>query len=235
MRGRPGGQRLLPSEFHTELVRHSETQSVDILIRVKTGDRAHYAPPSISIKDPSPIPESRIAGATGWKSWLPFRGWRPVTASRTNDGLSRIQRIFQKKNYLMAQTLLEKMDYHPQPNTATPYLRITPGKEVSVITEGAGISQGKLQRLIPVYQEKAVDRDLAVEGMRNLKRYQQGDGYFDAHVDFKMQQDVKADRNSSTPSIAAGDIRWRTSASPATPISVNRPFANAWVSAPHES
>ena len=40
---------------------------------------------------------------------------------------------------------------------------------------------------MPVYEERTVDRDLLVEGQRNLTDYLQSQGFFDAEVEFKPQ------------------------------------------------
>ncbi len=54
-------------------------------------------------------------------------------------------------------------------------------------TIGADVSQSRLRRYIPIYEEHAVDHDLLVEGARNLRDYFQSRGYFDAEVEFKEQ------------------------------------------------
>ena len=41
-------------------------------------------------------------------------------------------------------------------------------------------ASGKMKKLVPVYQENAVDDDLLNEGRRNLRNYMQTRGYFDA-------------------------------------------------------
>jgi len=55
---------------------------------------------------------------------------------------------------------------------------------------GAKVSQGKLRRLIPVFEEHSVDDSLLLEGERNLRDYFQSEGYFDAEVEFKPQRVV---------------------------------------------
>ena len=45
---------------------------------------------------------------------------------------------------------------------------------------GAKLSAGKLRSLLPIYEERAVDRDLLEEGSRDLASYFQSQGYFDA-------------------------------------------------------
>src|SRR5262249_5609158 len=40
------------------------------------------------------------------------------------------------------------------------------------------------RKLLPIYQEGAVDEDLLQEGRRNLRDYLQAEGYFDADVNY---------------------------------------------------
>src|SRR5438874_803534 len=62
--------------------------------------------------------------------------------------------------------------------------------EVSV--SGTKFSEGELKRLIPIYQEGAVDPDLLEEGKRNLRERLEREGYFDADVSYKIEMhDVK--------------------------------------------
>ena len=61
---------------------------------------------------------------------------------------------------------------------------------MEVRTTGAKVSKGKLRQLIPIYQERAVDRSLLLEGRRNLLEYFQSAGYFDASVDFDQQDEL---------------------------------------------
>ena len=48
------------------------------------------------------------------------------------------------------------------------------------------MSRGKLRQLLPIYQERSVDRSLLVEGQRNLVEYFQAQGYFDAAVEYEQ-------------------------------------------------
>jgi outer membrane protein insertion porin family len=45
-----------------------------------------------------------------------------------------------------------------------------------------------LRQLLPMYEERAVDNSLLLEGQRNLIEYFQGQGYYDAQVTFEQSQ-----------------------------------------------
>jgi outer membrane protein insertion porin family len=52
------------------------------------------------------------------------------------------------------------------------------------------VSGRVLRRYVPVYQERAVDNDLLVEGARNLRDYFQSRGYYDVDVDFRVRPET---------------------------------------------
>jgi outer membrane protein assembly complex protein YaeT len=85
----------------------------------------------------------------------------------------------------LAQVTLAKLDFHPATNTVTPELKIDSGPPVLVQLRGAKLSQGKLRSLLPIYEERSIDRDLLEEGARDLASYFQTEGYFDATADFR--------------------------------------------------
>jgi outer membrane protein assembly factor BamA len=169
-----------------------EPRTSQVLVDFATdaGKRASYAKPAVS-GDPV-MPVEKVIAATKWKGWF---GWKPVTHSRTQKGLQNIRKQYLKQDRLMARVTLEKLTFDEDTETAQPALRVSAGPKVSVNTIGAKLSRGKLQRLIPVFEEHTVDRDLLVEGQRNLRDYFQSEGYFEVEVEFKEQRIVndKAD------------------------------------------
>jgi outer membrane protein assembly complex protein YaeT len=66
----------------------------------------------------------------------------------------------------------------------TPVLTIDNGPTIRVHTTGADVRKSQLRRLIPIYQERTVDRALLIEGQQNLRDYFQDRGYFDTTVRF---------------------------------------------------
>lgn len=160
------------------------TQQVQIFFEIVRGPRARYAPPEVT---GSPERTAReILKTTRWKGW--FR-WKPVTESRTQEGLERLRRWYQKRDRLAAGVALSGMRYHPETRSLTPSLDIRAGPKIRIEVEGAKVSRSKLRELIPVYQEGSVDRDLLAEGARELTEYFQGKGYFHAKVDVKARPD----------------------------------------------
>ncbi len=158
------------------------TQLVAIHFAVVSGPRARYRMPVIVGHPESPVED--VAGATHWKGWL---GWKKVTEARTQDGVQRVRRTYEKQDRLEARVTLDKMDYDADTNRVTPTLGIEGGPKIKVEVAGANVSRGKLRQIIPVYEEQAVDRDLLVEGANNLTEYLEGEGYFDARVDFSTK------------------------------------------------
>ena len=159
-----------------------DAQQVAIHFRVSTDDRARYAPPLI-VGDPE-RPPLEIEKTTHWKGWL---GWKKVTASRTEDGADRVRNSYLKRDRLEARVSVDKMDWDRQTNLSRPTLKLEGGPKIQFTTVGAKVSRGKLKQLVPVFEERAVDRDLLVEGANNLRNYIESQGYFDAKVDFSTK------------------------------------------------
>lgn len=156
------------------------TQQVHIHFEVTPGRRDRFGVPVIRGNPEHPV--ERIIKATRWKGWL---GWKPVTATRVQRGLERIRQSYEKLDHLMAQVSLDSLDHNANTGRAVPALTVDAGPEVEIRTEGAKVSRGRLKELVPVYEERSVDRDLLVEGTRDIAEYFQTKGYFDARVSFR--------------------------------------------------
>ena len=183
----------------------SETEEANVYFDLDSGYRAHFD--GIELAGQFSRPSDKVIKATGWhRGFGPIHlpGWREVTESRVAIGLEKLRKDFQKGDRLEANVTLDKLDYHPATNTATPYLRIDSGPIVEVRTTGTKVSSGRLRELVPVYQERTVDRSLLTEGERNLAEYFRSKGYFDAQVDF-MQYDPEPNRTLIEYNIISGD------------------------------
>jgi outer membrane protein assembly complex protein YaeT len=167
-------------------------QQVDITFRVETGERAEYRTPVVKGTPAKPVED--IVKATRWRKLWGLLGWKEVTETRTAQGLDHIRRSYQKRDHLMARVALEHMEHRPKENVVIPQITVDAGPRVIVTTSGAKISRGRLRDLVPVYQELTVDKDLLIEGQRELTEYMQSRGYFDAQIDFGH---VATDKNQT--------------------------------------
>ncbi len=171
-----------------DLDRNPSTEEVGVRFRLNAGPRARFDGVNLSGKFEQPA--DKIIRATRYRRTLAFiqlPGWSFATEDRVQTGIERVRKEFQNQNRLQVKVTLDHLDYHDKTNTVTPTLVIDNGPLVEVRTSGAKVSQGKLRQLIPVFQERAVDRGLLLEGTRNLVDYFQSQGYFDAMVEFDEQ------------------------------------------------
>jgi len=160
------------------------TQEIHIDFHADTGQRARIDGLTASGNTLRP-PESLIH-SSGWKRFPAFLGWHQLTETRLQTGLDNLRSWYSKHDHLLAQVTLVKLDYHPGDNTVTPVLAINPGPPVLVRLRGAKLPAGKLRSLLPIYEERALDRDLLEEGSRDLASYFQTQGFFDAAADYVM-------------------------------------------------
>ncbi len=165
------------------------TQLVNIDLGIVSGARARLSEPEIAGNPGRPI--EKVIAATRWKRLFGLFGYQYVTENRVRTGVERVRTLYQKNDHLMARVSLEKMEYDAASNTAQPTINVDAGPQVRIRVEGAKISKGKLRQLVPVFQERAVDRDLLVEGKRNITEYFQSSGFFDAEVEFEIEQPSK--------------------------------------------
>jgi outer membrane protein insertion porin family len=185
--------------------RRPETEEANVYFDLDSGYRAHFD--GVELAGLINFPKEAAIKATGWHRGFgpfPLPGWREVTESRVQTGVERLRKDFQKGDRLEAKVTLDKLDYHPVTNTATPYLTIDSGPIVEVRATGTKVAASRLRELVPVYQERTVDRSLLVEGQRNLEEYFRSKGYFDARVDF-MQADPEPNRTLIEYNIVRGD------------------------------
>ena len=104
----------------------------------------------------------------------------PVISSRVTRALQRIRGRYQKQKRLLAQVSLADRTYRPERNTVDYTFLIDRGPVVEMSAEGFKLSQATMRRLVPIYEEGAVDDDLLNEGRRNIQNHMQGLGYFEA-------------------------------------------------------
>ncbi len=160
-------------------------QQANIDFTITPGPRARFAPPIV--KGLPPEQAAHLIAQTRWKYFTGLFGWSTVQESRVQRGVERIRKSLAKQDFLLSRVTLEAIDYSAATQRATPRLAIDRGPKVEIRASGAKLSGSRLRQLVPVFQEQSVDRDLLVEGERNIQSYFQAQGFFQASVDFDTQ------------------------------------------------
>jgi outer membrane protein assembly complex protein YaeT len=186
------GNGLFLSAIHPVFDYDPVHQQVSIRFEIDSGRRARFGTP-VLLGD-FKLDPARVLTATKFRRWI-IHTWKPVSQLRVRQGLDGVRALLQKENRLEAKVALESLNYDAAANQAIPTLRIEAGPRIQVSTIGASVSKSRLRRLIPIFEEHAVDRDLLVEGARNLRDHFQSQGYFDAQVEFKQQKVVNDQAN----------------------------------------
>jgi len=163
------------AEITYQLRPHDDTRQMDIDFQVVPGDVARVG--EIMIKGDTGLAPDKIRGLTRLKPG------DKVKQEHVTRALERLRANYQKNNHLEAQVALINRQYHPESNRLDYTFQVEQGPTVAIVTEGEKISKGQMKKLVPVYQENAVDDDLLNEGRRNLRDYLQTKGYFDVNVE----------------------------------------------------
>jgi outer membrane protein insertion porin family len=160
-------------------------QQINIRFEVKSGARAHFTP-AVLTGDLKMDP-ARIQKSLKFRRWI-VHTWKPLTSARVQEGLNGVRSLYEKSHRLESKVSLEGMKFDPEADSATPSLHIDAGPVIEIRAIGAKISRKQLEKYVPVFQERSVDRDLLSEGAHNLQDYLQSAGYVQADVQFKEQK-----------------------------------------------
>ncbi|MGD0435426.1 MAG: POTRA domain-containing protein [Bryobacteraceae bacterium] len=158
------------------------TQQVKIDFTIVPGKRAKFD--GLVAEGQPERPIDKLVLSAGWKRLRGFLGWQSLTETRLLSGVDNIRSWYPKHEHLLARVTLVKLEYHPETNSVTPELEFNIGPQVQVQVRNAKVSAGTLRSLLPIYEERSVDKDLLEEGTRDLASYFQSQGYFDAQVTY---------------------------------------------------
>ena len=166
---------------------HPETLEMDILVRVTPGPRARVG--AITVQNQTQFANAEI------RSQVKLKEGAEVTSDRLNRAADRARKWLAGKDYLGARVTIHRGAYDPKTNRVPVDFTLYAGLEVRVVVEGAKVPASTLRKLVPIYQEGAVDEDLLQEGRRSLRDWFERAGYFDAQVNYAAS-DAPADETS---------------------------------------
>lgn len=174
---------LFHASIETETGGHSDTQQIDITFRVTPGQRARFG--EIRVSGKPDLTVDQVRRITKWSLDAAF------TQPAVQRGLDRLRRHYQRTDHLQATIRLARHEFVPGANRVDLEVELNPGPRIEVAISGAKLSRKQLRRYIPIYEEGAIDRDLLVEGRRNLTDFFQTQGYFEAKVDYAEHPEEK--------------------------------------------
>src|SRR5467141_1518694 len=181
---------LYQAEVSAETVPHAETHQMDIVVHVKPGPRARVG--IIQLKNGTEYRDAEIL------SRFKVKAGSEITSAKLQRGTGRIRKYLVKKGHLSGRAAVRRSNYDAAKNTIPLDLEVTEGPRVQVNLTGAKFSNGELKKLIPIYQEGAVDTDLLEEGKRNVRERLERQGYFDAEVNYTTEtNEVKSKRGAA--------------------------------------
>ncbi len=181
---------LYQAEVSAETVPHPETHQMDIVVHVKPGPRARVG--IIQLRNSTEYRDAEIL------SRLKMKSGGEITSAKLQRGTDRIRKFLVKKGHLSGRAALRRDNYDAAKNTIPLDLDVTEGPRVQVTLKGAKFSKSELKKLIPIYQEGAVDADLLEEGKRNVRERLERQGYFDADVNYTTEtHEMKSDHGAA--------------------------------------
>ncbi len=181
---------------------HPETETADLTFDIDSGDRARFTDPVIT-GEPERS-DASIIRSTHWKRLYGLLGWQDLTESRVRQGLDNLRRYYDKQNRLQSRVTLTRLDYEEANNTVKPSLDMEAGPRIILTVKGAKISRGRLNDLVPVFQEKSIDSDLLAEGQRNITEYLQSQGYYEAAVSYRSEARTASKAQTVTYEVELG-------------------------------
>jgi outer membrane protein insertion porin family len=187
---------LYTAQVSAENVPYPTTHQMNVVVHIKPGPRARVE--SVELKNGTAYHDTEIL------SRLKMKPGQQVTTARIQRGTDRIRKFLVKKGRLSARATVRRGEYNAAKNTIPLELEVTEGPQVDVAVVGAKFSKGDLKKLVPVYQEGAVDTDLLEEGKRNLRERLERDGYFDAQVSYTTETkevQVKEQKSKGTEEV----------------------------------
>src|SRR5215475_13949262 len=167
---------LYQAKVVAETAIHAENHQIDVIVHVTPGTRAHVS--SVQLTNNTEYPDAQIT------SRMKMKVGTAITNARIQKGTANIRKFLTKKGHLSGRAAVRRGEYDAAKNSVPLTLDVTEGPRVKVEVAGAKFSNGELKRLLPIYQEGAVDADLLEEGKKNLRERLDRQGYFDSKVDY---------------------------------------------------
>ncbi len=172
-------------------------QLVNLTFSVQLGKQARVA--NVTVEGPGANEEAALLHSihslrARFSGGL-LKSGKPYSPQRITAATTLIRRTLSQQHRLASHVEENPPQYHPETNRVDVSFKVEVGPMVTVRATGARLSwlpflsNREMKKLIPIYSEGTIDRDLVQEGEQNLIDYFQKKGYFDVQVktDFQRQ------------------------------------------------
>src|SRR5713226_4609606 len=159
---------MTQAEVTAETAPHPETHQMDVVVHVRPGPRARVG--IIQLKNGTEYRDAEVL------SRIRMKAGSEITSARLQRGTDRIRKYLVKKGHLSGRAAVRRGNYDAAKNTIPLDVEVTEGPRVQVTLTGAKFSEGELKKLVPIYQEGAIDTDLLEEGKRNVRERLEREG-----------------------------------------------------------
>jgi len=176
---------------------HPETRQMDVTVTISSGPRAHVG--AVNLVNKTPYSDQELLRR------LKISGKTAVEAASFSRSNERLKKFLVNQGYLGAGGVITRGDYDAKSATVPLTIAVTAGPRVRVEIQGAHLTRSQQRRLIPIFEEGAVDEDLLQEGRRNIRDFMQSQGYFDADVAVHSEQTNQQGERVITFDIMRGD------------------------------
>jgi len=130
-------------------LRHPEQNQIDLTFRVEAGPRAVVG--QIVVEGDAGYSKEEI------ESIAKLHPGEGVVSTRLTHALQRLRARYQKQDRLLAQVQAAVSTYRPENNRVDYTFRVQRGPVIEIAAEGFRVSQRQLRKLVPIYEEGAVD------------------------------------------------------------------------------
>jgi outer membrane protein insertion porin family len=162
-----------------------ERRAVDITYRCRLGPRAKFGDIAM-LGIPAQQADELRDSLHSWHAKLKGASLTARTVysqGRIRKAIDFLRSHFRDSGYLTPDVRFASSSYRAGTNRADINFNVQPGPLISIRVSGAKVSKKTLRRILPIFEENAVDSELVAEGQRNLVNYFQSKSYFDAKVE----------------------------------------------------
>ena len=183
------------ARIQTDTQIDDDHQLVNLTFFTKLGKLARVA--QVSLQGPDASEDARllhsIRSLRARFSGGLLKPGKPYTPGRIAEATDLIRKTLSQQHHLASHVQENPPQYHADTNRVDVSFNVDVGPVVTVRLTGARlsllpfVSARERKKLIPIYSEGAIDRDLVEEGQQNLVDYFQKKGYFDVKVKTTFQ------------------------------------------------